>query len=344
MADKQDTQNIVQYCAGIMHPQLKILNRTAQKIIRRKNIEDVHDLRVSSRRIRECLNIFSDYLPAKKQKSWLKEIKNITKSYGNVRDLDVQLDLVKKIFQGIEDKRIRSGLRRLRLRLKQKREKKHADTEKNTHAIIDSVALVEMIAWTEAATDFEEKDLKNSEGLLQLGYKQIQARLDKFLFFEVFIFNPARIEELHQMRIAAKQLRYALEIFSDLYERNTDFALDIARQTQQYLGEIHDEDVWLSYLPKFLDTEYQKIKGFYGYTSPFNRIKPGIEYFLENRKKERNRLYQEFLIDWKNWKMKETWLNLRKVIFLTSLDENMNEETRNPAGTSRSARGESISP
>jgi hypothetical protein len=32
-------------------------------------------------------------------------------------------------------------------------------------------------------------------------------------------------------------------------------------------------------------------------------------------------LYKQFINDWKRWKIKETWLNLRKVTFLTSLEQ-----------------------
>ena len=58
-------------------------------------------------------------------------------------------------------------------------------------------------------------------------------------------------------------------------------------ESQQILGEIHDADVWLVYLPQFLIREEARISHFYGYSSPFNRLKPGIEYILKNRKIER---------------------------------------------------------
>ena len=141
------------------------------------------------------------------------------------------------------------------------------------------------------------------------------------------------------MRIAAKHLRYTLEIFSELYSGKIDFALDIARKTQQILGEIHDADVWSISLPRFLNREQDRVSHFYGFSSPFNRLKPGINFLLENRRIERERLYNQFLIDWKKWKMKETWLNLRKIIFLTSL-----EQQKNNLATSTNEGGEIQNP
>lgn len=339
MAAKNNDTQIKIYCAQTILPHLEVLKKKTRSIQRRRDIEDIHDLRVSSRRIRTCLTIFEKIFPAKNIKKWQKDIKGITQSFGKVRDLDVQIDLLDELMKTVEDRSVLTGLRRVRLRLKQKRQIRQADTEAMTHAILDSTTLLELQSWTqtilepkveEAASDqVEETSTDNNNGviipdkraLFQLAYAQIQKRLDEFLFFEVFIYDPDRIEELHQMRIAAKRLRYSLEVFSDLYEKKSDFALNVARQSQQYLGEIHDADVWISFLPKFSEKERARINKFYGYKRPFYRVKPGIDFLLKNRRDERTRLYKLFLDDWKKWKMKETWLNLRKVIFLTNLEE-----------------------
>lgn len=320
MPDKQEVNSIYYYCAKSLLPNIQTLRKTAKNILKRSNIEDIHDLRVSSRRIRTVLDVFSEYLPKKKVKSWEKEIRTITKSFGSVRDLDVQIDLINEVYESTEDNKIRSGLRRIRLRLKQKRQQKQVNTKKITRVILDSTSIVEMNAWAEAALENNGSEMFFSSELYRLGYRQIQTRLDEFLFYEVFIFDPDRVEELHQMRISAKQLRYALEVFSDLYKQETDFTLDITRQAQEYLGNIHDSDMWIDFLPEFMNKEMKRIKDFYGYSGPYNRIKPGIEYLINNRKRERSQQYKNFLKDWKVWKFKETWLNLRKVIFLTSLE------------------------
>jgi len=330
--------SIQNYCARSMLPHIASLRKTAQNALRRKNSEDIHDLRVASRRIRTCLSLFLNYLPSKKSKPWVREIKAITQSYSRVRDLDVQIDLLNILYKNTLEKSLLAGIRRVRLRLRQKRAKQESETRTLTAAILESPTLLEMQAWSESVISAPNSGEERTITLFQSAYTQIQSRLDEFLFYEVFIFDPERINELHQMRIAAKHLRYALEIFSDLYDRKTDFALEISRKTQQVLGEIHDADVWSMYLPRFLNREQARVNHFYGFNSPFNRLKPGVEFLLENRKTERGRLYIQFLEDWKKWKMKETWLNLRKIIFLTSLEQqninlpkpaDQNNETKN---------------
>ncbi|MDO9545858.1 MAG: CHAD domain-containing protein [Pelolinea sp.] len=334
MTDKKDDIHIIQYCARSLLPNIQTLKKSSVKILKRSNIDDIHDLRVASRRIRTILDVFSDQLPNKKVKNWEKEISTITKSFGLVRDLDVQIDLINKIYKSTEESRLRSGLRRVRLRLNQKRQQKQADTSEANKLILNSAPIAEMEHWAETVNDRIDEDLVFSTDLFRVGYKKIQSRLDEFLFYEVFIFDPTRISELHQMRIKAKRLRYALEVFSDLYHKETDFALEISKQVQEYLGNIHDCDVWINFLPNFLHKELHRINTFYGYSSPFNRIKPGIEYLIKDREKERTRLYKSFINEWKKWKFDEIWLNLRKVVLLTSLetphppnDKEINEKT-----------------
>ncbi len=320
MSAKNPDPAVQLYCAQAMLPGLDAMKKKAQNIRRRRNIEDVHDIRVSSRRVRACMSIFNDVFPQKKLKTWGRDIKGVTKAYGKVRDLDVQLEWISRVASSVEDKTLLPGIKRVRLRLNQKRQLGEIEVQQVTRAILESPSLMEMQAWGEIAVNAGQPAPAPKNLLFQLGYEQIQKRLDEFLFFEVFLFDPSRTEELHQMRIAAKRLRYALEVFSALYEGKSDFALEIARQSQQLLGEIHDADVWIAYLPAFMEKEQKRVENFYGSRSPYNRLKPGLEFLLADRRKERERLYTLFLEQWKSWKMKESWLTLRKVIFLTNLE------------------------
>ena len=113
----KEDKNIIFYSANSLLPNIQTLNKNARNILKRSDIEDIHDVRVSSRRIRTVLNIFTEYFPNKKIKTWQKEIRSITKSFGGARDLDVQMDLIDEIYKAAADNKIRSGLRRIRLRL-----------------------------------------------------------------------------------------------------------------------------------------------------------------------------------------------------------------------------------
>ena len=53
------------------------------------DIEFVHEMRVTSRRLRAAMDNFSDCFPGKPFKKYYKKIKAITRTMGAVRDLDV---------------------------------------------------------------------------------------------------------------------------------------------------------------------------------------------------------------------------------------------------------------
>ena len=45
----------------------------------------------------------------------------------------------------------------------------------------------------------------------------LHTRLEELYQFAPFIADPARVDELHNMRIAAKRLRYTMEIFQPCF-------------------------------------------------------------------------------------------------------------------------------
>jgi len=161
MANKKEDANISHYCARSLAPHVASLNKSASNILKRNNIEDIHDVRVATRRIRAVLASFADYLPEKKVKAWRRDIKKITQSYGKVRDLDVQLDLLNKVYESTTDSKLRSGLRRLKLRLSQKRKKRQENTTTRTNQLLQSASIIEMNTWIEATLSQFPKDEVN---------------------------------------------------------------------------------------------------------------------------------------------------------------------------------------
>lgn len=65
--------------------------------------------------------------------------------------------------------------------------------------------------------------------------------------------DPQRSDELHNMRIAAKRLRYTLEIFADVLPQESADIIKEVMDIQEELGAVHDSDVMVALLSLCLE-------------------------------------------------------------------------------------------
>ncbi len=74
----------------------------------------------------------------------------------------------------------------------------------------------------------------------------VATRLDELCSFVPRALDPARVKALHDMRIAAKRLRYILEVGAEpCFGPYAQTAIRRAKDLQDLLGELHDCDVQL---------------------------------------------------------------------------------------------------
>jgi hypothetical protein len=71
----------------------------------------------------------------------------------------------------------------------------------------------------------------------------VHTRLDELCSFMPRAADPAEVTALHDMRIAAKRLRYVLEITHPCFGAYAHDAVKLCKDLQDVLGEIHDCDV-----------------------------------------------------------------------------------------------------
>ena len=70
----------------------------------------------------------------------------------------------------------------------------------------------------------------------------VRERLDELCAFMPTAGDPSEVEALHDMRIAAKRLRYVLELTAPCFGSYARTATRHVRDLQDLLGEIHDCD------------------------------------------------------------------------------------------------------
>jgi hypothetical protein len=85
------------------------------------------------------------------------------------------------------------------------------------------------------------------DGTLAFNLERIVAtRLDELFSFVPKVLDPARVKALHDMRIAAKRLRYILEVGAEpCFGPYAQTAIKRTKDLQDLLGELHDCDVQL---------------------------------------------------------------------------------------------------
>jgi len=117
----------------------------------------------------------------------------------------------------------------------------------------------------------------------------IRVRLEELRSFADAALAPDASEAQHDMRIAAKRLRYLLEIFAGCVGEEAEEARRAAKRLQSTLGDLHDCDLML----------------------PKVEAIPAVAALLRRR---RQRLFGEFVELWQAEASKGTWAALEAAL------------------------------
>jgi CHAD domain-containing protein len=309
------------YCllgSQILLKHLQALMKENEGVRKAETIDPVHDMRVASRRMRAGFTIFGGCFPAGQFSKWQKEIRRVTRRLGEARDLDVQKDYLTQLMAGLTagQKRKRAGIVRLYLRLSQRRERAQPGLIEALDRLDSSGVLGEMeqaFGHLQAQARIRKAG-KSSPYVYEQARSLIEARLEDMLAYESFVTEPERKEELHQMRIEAKRLRYTMEYFESCYEGKLKSHVKNARQAQTLLGQLHDCDVWIEFLPRFIEEERLLTIDYFGEEKPFEHLRPGLAFIVADRQRCRKDTYEEFLACWQAMDRGKVWKKLLQTL------------------------------
>ncbi|CAG0926338.1 hypothetical protein TFLX_00013 [Thermoflexales bacterium] len=299
-----------------LQERLPALTKEVEGVRTANDIEYVHRMRVASRRVRNALALFGEDLPRKHYDNWRDEIRRITRALGAARDTDVQIAWLQDFLTRLSDEAQRVGIERLLLRLRQQRALAQNKVGKALDRVEDkrilddmSETLHELLVY---ARVYEVESLPTD--LYRRANEAIRLRLEELLTYEPHIAYPERTAELHQMRIAAKHLRYTLEVFNPLYEKALRKPIKIVKEIQELLGEVHDCDVWIGYVPWFIEKERARTLEYFGEVIPAQAFLPGLHALEEDRRQQRLRSYYMFRRFWELTQEMGVWERIREAV------------------------------
>ncbi len=271
--------------------------------------EGVHDMRVASRRVRSALRDFAPHLRRTKIASSTKHLKEIAYKLGVVRDYDVAIIALEKL-QKKANPEISSGLQRIidnrKARLDPARKelvqalsyKEVSQLKRNfRQAIEDAIVPQEATKPTES-----DATLKSGSTYKAFARSTLIKRVKELEALSSSLYEPQKVKPLHEMRIAAKRLRYAMELFAACWgEQLGVFSRQVA-QMQSSLGELHDCDLWIEHFGKRLSRLKMKASSERA-TSEDER--DAMIWLLSDFSRLRTKHFRAALALWHEWEQKD---------------------------------------
>jgi len=272
-----------------------------------KDPEGVHSMRVASRRLRSALSDFMPHVNKRSLSSILKQIRSIADALGEVRDQDVAILALEKLesetppeFFATLQKLIDA---RKEIRRRSRQELKRILVKDRMKELSDDFdkALT-------AATKLKGGMLASSpytHSYKEVAKAIIRDRLGELETLSTSLYQPFEATQLHEMRIGAKRLRYAVEMFAACWDSDIVLFAKRCARLQGALGRLHDCDVWIQSFRKEIQ-ESKKV-----------RLREHTEAFIwlfTHFNNLRHSHFQESFSLWKTWETDQLSEKLREAL------------------------------
>ena len=281
-----------------------------------EDIEFVHRARVATRRLRAALRMFDTCFAAKQLKRWQKAVRRTTTKLGNARDRDVQIEFLCGILSVLNAKECFPGIARLLVQLERDRERLQRKVVKAVDRLEAKGVLREMRRATKRIlrrAESQPEDVQTPATLART-QRHIRRQLEELLRHQESLADPADRRGHHAMRIAAKRLRYTLEIARPLYPGRLDESVEAIKRLQSLLGDVHDCDVWADHLDAFAADECDRIIGLFGHAGRFVRLQGGIDYLQADRRRHRHEVFEQLVAYWAELNRCQSWDRLKEAV------------------------------
>jgi CHAD domain-containing protein len=284
------------------------------------DIEDVHDMRVATRRLRSALRLFTPYFKAKPLGVFQRRLSKIARALGHVRDLDVMIDDLQKYVQTLDVATTAEPAKPKRTRNKRAEAASEGEPvpvippqAHSTEALMQAIAELDerrLLARAELNAMFDggsyNKFLNKFREFIitpktgkEADPNTVSLILPTLLFdclSAVRAYDPhiqgADVETLHALRVEFKRLRYAITFFEDVLHKEAKGFIEQLKTIQDHLGRLNDVVVAQAHLQDLI------------------RHAPDVETalipYLKKLSKDEAALRNGFPAVWQNFNSKET--------------------------------------
>ncbi len=303
-------------------PLLEAFSREIGGVRTAEDIEYIHRMRVASRRLRAALPVFRPCFPEKQYARWMTGLTRITRALGAARDTDVQIAYLRKYLKkherkatGTEPDLQITGVPAARFLLADL-EKHRAELQGPVNKALDALEKSGLVSGMQAAFS-ERYTLARSRrrtpplhAIPMVGARKIASRIRVLHSYEPWISHPEAVAEHHATRIAAKKLRYTLEIYGPAYRNGLLKYHARVKRIQEILGDLHDCDVWIDRIISLRLRERSLLRTESRRKRPSPEILASLAVFLMEKEKERRGIYRQFTRYWAMLERTGTWDDL----------------------------------
>lgn len=191
--------------------------------------EELHDMRVATRRLRAALKLYADVLPRRAER-YERDLRHFARALGDVRDLDVHLERLSgeaskngetfvEVVAVLEERRVEAGRRMLEA--------------------LDSNRYERFVA-SFSGTLRRGRSPAPTGPILEVAPDLVRRRYRKVRKDVEALGEDSPPEDFHDLRKKGKRLRYALEPLQGIYGKPSEKMVRLLKTIQDDLGDHQD--------------------------------------------------------------------------------------------------------
>lgn len=240
-------ENYRERAIAVVRARWKGLLKNREACLHNDDVDAVHDLRVSTRRLRAALDFFGTLCPGDEAPHARSSIRRLTRGIGELRNLDEGILFFSRT---IADKRATADtFAPLLLHLRNRRESE----ARNVHRLLkklDTTSMERMLDRfaTGVRQPVDDRYRHGTPTSIPAYFSEEGLRL----YGAIFCHLPGALvrengQNRHALRIAVKRWRYFLEIAAEIFQQDYHETLELLKEYQQLLGDLNDLRVFVAF-------------------------------------------------------------------------------------------------